>query len=316
MKHLKLWPYLSLVLAITVWAACIPAVALAEGEGQDDYNWIEGGTTVDMGNQLAELKLDPDHAFLGAEDTKKMMTESNSVISGNEIGSVFPMNPEENWVILFEYENSGYIKDDEKESINADDLLESYKQGTEEHNENLPDSQKLYVDGWDLKPHYDEKTHNLTWSLLGHNGRGEKIINYNVRLLSRKGFVSATLISDPSSLAKDKAIFTEKVLPGFGFKSGEKYEDFDPSTDKIAEYGLTGLILGGAGLAVAKKAGLLALLLVVVKKAWFLIIAIPVAIWNFVRRKIRKQSAQTAPAEATAEADSAQAESNENTNRM
>lgn len=51
------------------------------------------------------------------------------------------------------------------------------------------------------------------------------------------------------------------ILPKLTVKSGERYEDFNASTDKISEYGLTGLILGGAGLAVAKKVGLLALLI-------------------------------------------------------
>ena len=44
------------------------------------------------------------------------------------------------------------------------------------------------------------------------------------------------------------------------FGAGARYEDFDGKTDKVAEYGLAGLVLGGAGVAAAKlvKVGILA----------------------------------------------------------
>ena len=50
------------------------------------------------------------------------------------------------------------------------------------------------------------------------------------------------------------------MLAATTFKTGARYEDFDKKTDKVAEYGLMGLILGGAGLGGAKvvKVGLLA----------------------------------------------------------
>ena len=50
------------------------------------------------------------------------------------------------------------------------------------------------------------------------------------------------------------------LLGATRFKPGARYEDFNEKTDKVAEYGLIGLILGGAGLGAAKlvKVGLLA----------------------------------------------------------
>lgn len=112
-----------------------------------------------------------------------------------------------------------------------------------------------------MEPFYNEATHNLTWSMLAEDGNKEKLINYNVRLLTRQGYISAILVSDPAHLDADKKFLNENILPKLTVKSGERYEDFNASTDKISEYGLTGLILGGAGLAVAKKVGLLALLI-------------------------------------------------------
>ncbi|WP_186438547.1 DUF2167 domain-containing protein [Cohnella terricola] len=73
------------------------------------------------------------------------------------------------------------------------------------------------------------------------------------------------------------------VLSGLTTKAGQRYEDFDASTDKVAGYGLAGLILGGTALAIAKKAGLIGIIVIVVKKFWFLVIAAGAWLWRIVR---------------------------------
>jgi uncharacterized membrane-anchored protein len=69
---------------------------------------------------------------------------------------------------------------------------------------------------------------------------------------------------------------------------GQTYDDYDASTDKKANYGLTGLILGGVGLAVAKKVGLLATTLIFFKKFFFVLLAPLAWVWNKIRGKSRK----------------------------
>ena len=52
----------------------------------------------------------------------------------------------------------------------------------------------------------------------------------------------------------------EVLLSSTSFGPGERYEDFNASSDKTAEYGLAGLIAAGAGLGAGKliKLGLIA----------------------------------------------------------
>ncbi|MCP3792904.1 DUF2167 domain-containing protein [Paenibacillus sp. CH40] len=221
---------------------------------------IEGGRKVDLG-KMAAVELNSSLLFLDAANTAKVSEMNHEKPSGKEIGSIFPKDENQNWEVVFEYYELGHIKDDEKEDIDADAILDSYKEGTEESNKEKAESDRLYVTGWDVEPFYNESTHNLTWSMLAEDGNKEKLINYNVRLLTRQGYISAILVSDPAHLDADKKFLNENILPKLTVKSGERYEDFNASTDKISEYGLTGLILGGAGLAVAKKVGLLALLI-------------------------------------------------------
>ncbi len=55
-------------------------------------------------------------------------------------------------------------------------------------------------------------------------------------------------------------------MKNFVVKEGHRYTDFNAETDKVAEYGLTGLILEDWASAAAKKLGLLAMIFGVCEK--------------------------------------------------
>lgn len=274
------------IVMLLVFCMMFSATAAAEGE----YNWIEGGTTVDLGD-IASIELDPDFIFLDGEETKRMSQEYGDPISGLEVGSIFPLDENQTWAVYFDYEETGHIKDDEK--IDADALLKSYKEGTEEANKELQPGERYYVTGWDIEPFYDEQTNNLTWSLLLEDENKETFLNYNTRILTREGNISVILVTDPQNREADKQILNEKILPMMNIKEGNKYTDFNESTDKVAEYGLSALILGGTGLAVAKKAGLIAVLLAFGKKFGVLVVAALVGLWSFIRKKKKNKTSET-----------------------
>jgi uncharacterized membrane-anchored protein len=83
------------------------------------------------------------------------------------------------------------------------------------------------------------------------------------------------------------------------FNPGSRYADFNSSTDKLADYGLAGLVAAGVGVAVAKKAGLLAILLIFFKKAIAFIIAGGAArlVQAEVRRRLQGRAFDEQPAE-------------------
>lgn len=277
---------------LAVFCLMFSATASAESE----YNWIEGGVSVDLGT-VASIELDPEFIFLDAEDTKQMSLDYGDPVSGFEVGSIFPMDDNQTWAVFFDYEETGHIKDDEKEKINAKALLKSYKDGAEEVNKERQPGDRYYVTGWDIEPFYDENTNNLTWSLLLEDENKEAFLNYNTRILTREGNISVILVTDPNNREIDKQILDEKILSMLNVKDGNKYSDFDESTDKVAGYGLSALILGGAGLAVAKKAGLIAVILAFGKKFGVLIIAGIAALWSFLRKKKKKTTEPIEPAQ-------------------
>ncbi|MCZ8516590.1 DUF2167 domain-containing protein [Paenibacillus filicis] len=283
----------------------------AEGDSANNannskYHWIKGGTTVDLG-PTSTLDLEKDFVFLNATDTKQLLTDNHDKPSGTEIGSVYPADPKQNWSLFLEYRDSGHIKDDEKKSIDANALLKSYQDGTEQRNKDLPPEEHLRITGWDVKPFYNENTHYLTWSIAATDAKNRPLVNYDVRILTRTGYISAILVSDPEHRAEDEKIVSSQVLSALKIKAGQRYEDFDGSKDKVSQYGLTALILGGAGLAVAKKVGLLAALLVLLKKFWIVIVVVLGGGWRwlkgrFARRRMLAEEASTQASQQVAAA--------------
>ncbi|MBV6717019.1 DUF2167 domain-containing protein [Paenibacillus chitinolyticus] len=287
-----------LITLVTGAALCV-SLWTAPASAEETLNWVEGPKKVGLG-QIAELDLDKNFVFLNDKDTKTFEKQNGTMTNNREIGSVFPKDENQNWAVIFEYEESGHVKDDEKDKIDADDLLKSYKKGTEEANKERSESNQLFVDGWDVKPFYDNDIHSLSWSLLGHDSNNEKFVNYNVNVLTREGVISVVLVSDPKNLAADRKVLTSSILPKLQVKAGKRYEEYNSKTDKLAEYGLSGLILGGAGLAVAKKVGLIGLLLVFLKKFGVILVAGLAALWRFLRGKKKKAAAAEQAAEARA----------------
>ncbi len=269
----------------------------ATEEAPAELNWIEGGTTVQVGN-LSSLKLDQSMLYLNEKDTATAQQYMGNTVYGTEIGSVFPADEEQEWFVLFEYEEVGHVSDKEKSKINGKKLLKSYQEGTEEANKTRPEDQHLFVKGWHTEPFYNEEDSTLIWALLAEDYKGNPLINYNVRILTRQGYISVLLVTDPAHLDNDIKTLNSLILANYTINEGSQYDDFNAETDKKSEVGLTGLILGGAGLVAAKKAGLLAIAAVALKKFWFILFAIPVAIWRWIKRRRNNEAEeQSASAE-------------------
>ncbi|WP_018751822.1 DUF2167 domain-containing protein [Paenibacillus sanguinis] len=269
-------------LLLIIGTLALPASVNAE-QADPQLDWVEGHSQEVLLGDIAKLTLPENYFFLDADNTIAMLEAIKEIPTQSEIGYIEPAAEDQNWVVYFEYEESGHISDEDKADIDADDLLKSYRTGQKEANKQLPEDRQLSIEGWFAPPHYDESLRSLTWALLLKDSQGEPFINYNSRILTRLGYISVILVSDEDHLDADRKVLEAEILPSLTPVSGQAYTDYDPSIDKSSSTGLSGLILGGAGLVVAKKAGLISILLVVIKKFWFFII-IPFA-WLF--RKLR-----------------------------
>ena len=240
--------------------------------GGEKVKWQEGPSIGNLGTE-AEINVPAGYVFANASDSRILMEAMQNPVSGDELGFIAPAG--EKWFILFEFNDVGYVRDDEKDSLDADAMLESIRKGNDEGNK---ERQKrgwstMTIIGWEQPPRYNETTHNLEWAIKG-SSEGELVINYNTRLLGRGGVMKATLVTDPALLQTNLPQF-KTVLSGFTFKQGQRYAEFRKG-DKMAEYGLAGLVVGGAT-AVAVKSGLF-------KWIWKLLVVGVLAVSGFIKK--------------------------------
>jgi len=98
------------------------------------------------------------------------------------------------------------------------------------------------------------------------------------RLLGRGGVMHLDLVTSPEHIAGVMGNF-QALISGFEYQTGYRYAEWRQG-DRVAEYGLTALVAGGAGVALLKS-GLLA-------KFWKLIVAGIAALVAGIRRFWRR----------------------------
>lgn len=221
----------------------------------------QGPQDIPLANQ-AVLKLPAGRVFIPQPQATMLLNAMGN--PGEEpdlLGLVFPVEDEADWFITLSYESSGYIKDDDAKDWDAEELLQSYKDGTEAANEERRKLgiSELEILGWAEKPVYDAATHRLVWAMKSRD-KGEPDdadlgVNYNTYVLGREGYFTMNLVTGLSALEADKPA-AHAMLSALDFQDGKRYADFNPSTDHMAEYGLAALVVGVG----AKKLGLLAVI--------------------------------------------------------
>ena len=219
---------------------------------------IAGPTQIKLRDQ-GVLDLPDGFTFLPQPEAGRLMRAYGNYDSKELIGIVEPQSNDARWWATLDFLAAGYVKDDDAKNWNADELLTNLKEGTKSNNEDRAKRgfPAMEVTGWIEPPAYDSAAHRLVWSALvreiGASG-DEGSVNYNTYALGREGYFSLDLITNKAAIETDKSA-ARQMLGRISYSKGKAYEDFDASSDHVAEYGLAALV-GGVAL---KKLGLLAL---------------------------------------------------------
>ena len=216
-----------------------------------------GPKTIDLGAQ-ASMLLPAGMAFLPKQPADKLMQMVGNGTDPNRYGIIIPTSEEDDWMADLSYIDSGYIKDDDAKNWDVDALLKNIKEGTKEQNKERAERgiPPLEVGGWVEKPHYDAATRHLIYSVDAKTvGEATPSVNYNTYALGRYGYISLNFVADLDTIERYKPT-AQQLLAAIEYRAGQRYADFNPTTDKIAEYGIAALV---GGLA-AKKLGLLAVI--------------------------------------------------------
>lgn len=247
--------WLALVCALVVDLLIGPSPVAAVPQRSDEQvehemaglAWQRGPVDGRIGS-VASIKVSEGKAFLDGPNTRRFLELNGNPPRDDRYALVAS-----EWFAIFFFENAGYVKDDEK--LEPEALLASLKESDKHANaerERLGMT-PLHTDGWHVPPHYDLATKRLEWGVRLRGGSSDRtIVNYSIRLLGRRGVMHAILVSEPENLDRDITEF-KAALGDYEFTSGERYSEFRAG-DRVAEYGLAALVLGGAA-AVATKSG-------------------------------------------------------------
>jgi len=238
----------------------------------------------------AVLRLPAGYGYIPVAQSQRLLRATGNPPGSDLEGMVIDSaRPFAGWFVVIRHVPSGYVKDDDARDWNADELLSSLREGTEEANKERRSRgfPEIEVVGWVERPAYDARTYRLVWS-AETRGKGsastERGVNYNTYALGREGYFSLNLVTDRTLIGGLKPRAAE-LLAALAYNEGKRYQDFNASTDRVAEFGLAALVAGAA----AKKLGLFALIGVFLVKVWkiavFALIAIAAGGLKLFRRK-------------------------------
>lgn len=245
---------------------------------------------IHLPDQKVSLNLGSGYYFLDAADARRVIVEGwgNPPDSAEGVlGLVLPEGKNyatSAWGAVLTYDKTGFVKDDDAKTTDYNKLLDQLREGEAENNKERKDAgyDPIHLVGWAEAPNYDATTHSVVWAReLQFGSEPLHGLNYDLRLLGREGVISVNMVAGMSDLPSVRSA-ASNLGKTVTFDNGARYADFNASTDKIADYGVGGLVAAGLGVVAAKKLGLLAIVLGLGKK----LIVVFVAMFAALRNKI------------------------------
>jgi uncharacterized membrane-anchored protein len=297
---------LQLLMAVPFFAAASPPDDSLENYLEKYHEFVDsvnstlkyetGKITLEEGKVI--LSVPEGFKYLGKEQSKQVLTSLwGNPESSTEgvLGMIFPAASgpigDSTYAFVVSFSEVGYVKDNDADDIDYDELIKNLKKEEESENINRLKQgyEPVYLIGWAQKPFYDKQRKILHWAKEFKFGDGERThtLNYEIRILGRKGMLSLNAVSAIDNLSiVNKDI--SKVLDIASFTQGNTYSDFNPDLDEVATWTIGGLVAG----KLLAKAGLFAVILKFLAPIWkFLLLAIlPIGAW--MKKRFTKKEEQ------------------------
>jgi uncharacterized membrane-anchored protein len=282
------------IFALIVWLSMVQAVYATEMDSamlffdslEASFQYQRG--EIKLGDGIGTLNVPAGFRFLDAKQSEYIIHEmwGNPEGSG-ALGMIVPDNvgitDESSWAFIITFEEMGYVKDDDAEDIDYDELLKEIQSDAASANEERAKLgyESIAIIGWASKPYYDADKKVLHWAKEIKFGETEgTTLNYNVRILGRKGVLVLNAVSSMMELP-DVQQNIAPVLASFNFDDGNRYADFNPDMDEVAAWTIGGLVAG----KMLAKVGIFALLLKNIKLIGLALAALGTGAWKWYKRK-------------------------------
>jgi uncharacterized membrane-anchored protein len=184
-------------------------------------------------------------------------------------------NNETDLVIVHKPISDGLVTLDDWQGDNVskeiDEITSNYKKSIAEQSKRL--GKNLEFVGWKMYPTVD-KINNIMYYASLANWDGNPNLNITLTIFDRRGYLKMGIVPVDSQISSD-GIKQVVLAAAQSYKPtvGNSYSEFR-SGDKVAGYGALGVFAGLLGVKYGKAAaaGLFAVGLVILKKAWFLLL--------------------------------------------
>ena len=213
--------------------ALMLAGAQAQQEADSGLKVIHGPAEATL-EKVAQIQLPAGYLFLDGAGTRALMKKSGEPVSGNEMGLIVPTNA--NWSVVFEFNDVGYVKDDDKDKLDPRQAA-CFHQGRHGRGEQAARTPRHSADrnrrlGAEARIQPAKRT--ILRAIRATSG-GEPLLNYNTRILGRKGVMEVVLVCDPDQLATTLPKFKD-LLSKYSFQTGQSYAEYhsgdrSPNTD-------------------------------------------------------------------------------------
>jgi uncharacterized membrane-anchored protein len=259
----------------------------------ESFDYRQG--TITLPETGVEFHVPANFYFLGSDDSRRVLVtawRNPPSMAERVLGMIFPASrapADDTWGAVITYDADGYVSDEDAARIDYSELLKSMQEAMLRSSEarvkeGFP---TIRLVGWASPPYYDKATAKLHWAKeLEFGGQDQHTLNYFVRALGRRGVLNINFVAAMDQLPEIRSVIPT-VLSMPEFTQGSRYTDYVPSTDKVAAYGIGGLIAGG----LAQKLGLFALAVALLKKGWVVILVVLAGAWKAIGRLFARKHA-------------------------
>jgi uncharacterized membrane-anchored protein len=285
-----------LVLAVPILSyakqANYPASQEALGNEVENLPWETEEKSYQLSNSNSSLQLPEGFALIRGDGSERYIYLSQ----GFEYPGVEAVivNPKDLTQVIFSFYDSGYVKIDDWNNLDPNELLEVIKRNTEINNKerikhNLPE---LHVKNWLVKPVLDKENDAVYWAISAKAGE-RNTVNAITLKLGKNGFEKFIWVGNYDKYSNSDGLL-KTMLEAHKFNQGFRYADYSIG-DKIATVGIASLVaISAGGKSKAGKTTLSAIgiaILVFMKK----IIIVPImlvfgGLWALIKKSFSRKT--------------------------
>lgn len=240
--------------------ACVFQSLYAQTEelSPEEYEFLQQIESDSIKGQTGAITLSQAHCtinvpdgfvYLDPEDAKHLLVdywdnpeEKYEGVLGTLVSEYAGVFDDVNTAYIIFYSDAGYVSDEDAESIDYDELLKNIRETIEEENKSETSKQKWELVDWAWNPTYDKQKKVLGWA-RHYRVDGEDVVNYDVRVLGKAGYVIIKAVGGPED--KDELLAANSdIVDCVKYDKGYTYADFNPDTDHVAEWTIGGLVAG------------------------------------------------------------------------